>query len=55
MTATDPIGDELPDPHTTAGKIAGLERRRREAVHAGTAAAVEKQHARGKLTARERV
>jgi propionyl-CoA carboxylase beta chain len=45
----------LPDPHTTAGKIAGLERRRREAVHAGTAAAVEKQHARGKLTARERL
>ena len=26
-----------------------------EAVHAGSAAAVEKQHARGKLTARERV
>jgi propionyl-CoA carboxylase beta chain len=43
------------DPHTTAGKIADLERRRYEAVHAGSAAAVEKQHARGKLTARERI
>jgi propionyl-CoA carboxylase beta chain len=44
-----------PDIHTTAGKIADLERRRYEAVHAGSAAAVEKQHARGKLTARERI
>jgi propionyl-CoA carboxylase beta chain len=43
------------DPHTTAGKLAELERRRYEAVHAGSAAAVEKQHARGKLTARERI
>ncbi len=55
MTATDPVPDELPDPHTTAGKIADLERRRYEAVHAGSAAAVEKQHAKGKLTARERI
>jgi propionyl-CoA carboxylase beta chain len=44
-----------PDIHTTAGKIADLERRRHEAVHAGSAAAVEKQHGRGKLTARERI
>jgi propionyl-CoA carboxylase beta chain len=44
-----------PDIHTTAGKIADLERRRSEAVHAGSQAAVEKQHARGKLTARERI
>jgi len=44
-----------PDPHTTAGKIADLERRRHEAVHAGSAAAIEKQHAKGKLTARERI
>jgi propionyl-CoA carboxylase beta chain len=43
------------DIHTTAGKIADLESRRHEAVHAGSAAAVEKQHARGKLTARERI
>jgi propionyl-CoA carboxylase beta chain len=46
---------DLPDPHTTAGKIADLERRRHQAVHGGSAAAVEKQHAKGKLTARERI
>src|SRR6516165_5677398 len=51
--APDQSGE--PDIHTTAGKIADLERRRQEAVHAGSAAAVEKQHARGKLTARERI
>jgi propionyl-CoA carboxylase beta chain len=44
-----------PAPHTTAGKIADLERRRYEAVHAGSAQAVAKQHERGKLTARERI
>jgi propionyl-CoA carboxylase beta chain len=60
MTATDPVpggSAELPSPdvHTTAGKIADLQRRRHAAVHAGSAAAVEKQHARGKLTARERI
>ncbi|MCW2493731.1 MAG: acyl-CoA carboxylase subunit beta, partial [Frankiales bacterium] len=43
------------DPHTTAGKLADLERRYDEAVHAGSARAVEKQHAKGKQTARERV
>ncbi len=43
------------DIHTTAGKIADLEQRLNEAVHAGSAAAVEKQHARGKHTARERI
>src|SRR6202045_4064624 len=60
MTANDPVPDGSPDPHTpdlhtTGGKLADLERRRREAVHAGPAAAVEKQHAKGKLTARERI
>jgi propionyl-CoA carboxylase beta chain len=55
MTAAESIPDELPDPHTTAGKIADLERRRYEAVHAGSAAAIAKQHERGKLTARERI
>jgi propionyl-CoA carboxylase beta chain len=43
------------DIHTTAGKIADLARRVDEAVHAGSARAVEKQHARGKKTARERI
>jgi propionyl-CoA carboxylase beta chain len=42
-------------PHTTAGKIADLERRRHEAIHAGSERAVETQHARGKMTARERI
>jgi len=53
--APDSIPVESTDLHTTAGKIADLERRRYEAVHAGSAAAVEKQHAKGKLTARERI
>ncbi|MCT9928772.1 acyl-CoA carboxylase subunit beta [Planotetraspora sp. A-T 1434] len=43
------------DIHTTAGKIADLDRRRQEAVHAGSQRAVEKQHAKGKMTARERL
>ena len=43
------------DIHTTAGKIADLEERLDEAVHAGSERAIEKQHAKGKLTARERV
>ncbi len=43
------------DIHTTAGKLADLDHRLDEAVHAGSARAVEKQHAKGKLTARERV
>jgi propionyl-CoA carboxylase beta chain len=43
------------DIHTTAGKSADLAQRIDEAVHAGSARAVEKQHARGKKTARERI
>jgi propionyl-CoA carboxylase beta chain len=43
------------DIHTTAGKVADLERRLHEAVHAGSERAVEKQHAKGKKTARERI
>ncbi len=43
------------DIHTTAGKLADLIRRNAEAVHAGSARAVEKQHAKGKKTARERI
>ncbi len=44
-----------PDLHTTAGKLAQLRHKNAEAVHAGTSKAVDAQHARGKLTARERV
>jgi propionyl-CoA carboxylase beta chain len=43
------------DIHTAAGKVADLSRRIDEAAHAGSARAVEKQHARGKKTARERI
>jgi propionyl-CoA carboxylase beta chain len=43
------------DLHTTAGQIADLQRRRDEAVHAGSRRAVERQHAKGKMTARERI
>ncbi|MGN9912021.1 acyl-CoA carboxylase subunit beta [Phytohabitans sp. LJ34] len=43
------------DVHTTAGKLADLSRRVDEATHAGSARAVEKQHSRGKKTARERI
>ncbi len=43
------------DIHTTAGKVADLEQRLEAAVHAGSQRAIEKQHAKGKQTARERV
>jgi propionyl-CoA carboxylase beta chain len=51
-------GTEVPDDidvHTTAGKLADLKRRVAEVAHAGSERAVEKQHARGKKTARERL
>ncbi|MDP5182837.1 acyl-CoA carboxylase subunit beta [Blastococcus sp. BMG 814] len=51
-------GEHVPDDvdiHTTAGKLADFERRVQEAVHAGSERAVEKQHAAGKMTARERI
>ncbi|MDN6799591.1 MAG: methylmalonyl-CoA carboxyltransferase, partial [Propionibacterium sp.] len=40
---------------TTAGKLADLGDRIDKAVHAASATSVDKQHARGKMTARERV
>ncbi len=43
------------DIRTTAGRLADLEQRLEAAVHAGSERAIEKQHAKGKLTARERV
>ncbi|GAA4315900.1 acyl-CoA carboxylase subunit beta [Klenkia terrae] len=51
-------GENVPDDvdvHTTAGKLADFARRQAEALHAGSDKAVEKQHAAGKMTARERV
>ena len=41
--------------HTTSGKINDLRDRIDEAVHAGSTRATEKQHAKGKKTARERI
>ena len=51
-------GTDVPadiDIHTTAGKLADLKRRVAEVAHAGSERAIEKQHARGKKTARERL
>ncbi|MCB0894310.1 MAG: acyl-CoA carboxylase subunit beta, partial [Nocardioidaceae bacterium] len=51
-------GTEVPqdiDIRTTAGKLADLDRRVVETLHAGSAKAVEKQHAKGRRTARERI
>ncbi len=60
--ATEPGGDAPgapadrdPDPHTTAGKLADLHRRVDAAVHAGTEAAVARQRAKGRQTARQRI
>ena len=41
--------------HTTRGKLADLGRRKAQALSPSPAAAVEKVHAQGKLTARERI
>ncbi|WP_374968505.1 acyl-CoA carboxylase subunit beta [Terrabacter sp. BE26] len=51
----DPGGATGPDLTTTAGKLADLKRRVQEVANAGSERAVEKQHARGKKTARERI
>ncbi len=45
----------IPDLHTTAGKLAQLAHKLDEAHHAGSAKAIEAQHKRGKMTARERI
>src|SRR3954463_6635155 len=42
-------------PETYEEKLGLLEQRRDEAIHSASEAAVEKQHAKGKLTARERI
>jgi propionyl-CoA carboxylase beta chain len=58
VSANPGEGTDVPsdiDIHTTAGKLEDLERRIDQAVHAASATAVEKQHAKGKGTARERI
>jgi propionyl-CoA carboxylase beta chain len=44
-----------PDVHTSAGKLADWYRRQDDVVHAGSERAVERQHAKGRKTARERL
>ncbi len=60
----DTVPDAMADVHpetqehaleTYAEKLRQLEVLKYEAIHAGSAAAVEKQHAKGKFTARERI
>ncbi|ODT10286.1 MAG: methylmalonyl-CoA carboxyltransferase [Microbacterium sp. SCN 70-18] len=46
---------DQPDLHTTAGKIADLRARYQEAVVDAEQKAQDKQHAKGKMTARERI
>jgi propionyl-CoA carboxylase beta chain len=53
--AAPATGGAVPYELTTAGRLADLERRRAESLAAGSARAVAKQHARGKMTARERL
>jgi propionyl-CoA carboxylase beta chain len=55
MSAQPATPADGPAPRTTAGRIAELERHIDEAVHAGSQRAVDKQHAKGKMTARERI
>jgi propionyl-CoA carboxylase beta chain len=51
----EPVPPGPPDIHTTAGKLADLRLREEAALHAGSARAVEKRHAEGRKTARERI
>jgi propionyl-CoA carboxylase beta chain len=51
----EPVPAGSPDIHTTAGKLADLRVREEAALHAGSARAVEKRHAQGRKTARERI
>ncbi|MEZ5212718.1 acyl-CoA carboxylase subunit beta [Gordonia sp. (in: high G+C Gram-positive bacteria)] len=55
MTTARRDDDAAPDIHTTAGKLADLRNRLADAEHPVGEAAVERVHAKGKLTARERI
>src|SRR4029078_7340358 len=50
--SAEPVAAQT-DIHPSAGKLADLQHRYEEAVHAGSARAVERQHAKGQKTARE--
>src|SRR5258707_9738402 len=51
----EPSAEHTVDIHTTAGKLADLRKRTEETLHPVGEAVVEKVHAKGKLTARERI
>jgi propionyl-CoA carboxylase beta chain len=59
MSAAQPLEPAAepaaPDIHTTAGKLALLHGHIEEAVHAGSQKAIDLQHSKGKMTARERI
>jgi propionyl-CoA carboxylase beta chain len=52
MSTTRP---EEPRLHPMSERLDDLAKRKEEALHAGSARSVERQHARGKMTARERI
>ncbi|MDT5264964.1 MAG: propionyl-CoA carboxylase beta chain, partial [Mycobacterium sp.] len=54
-SVTEPAAEHQIDIHTTAGRLADLRKRTDETLHPVGEAAVEKVHAKGKLTARERI
>jgi len=54
-SVTDSSPEQATDIHTSAGKLADLRRRTAETLHPVGEAAVDKVHAKGKLTARERI
>ena len=55
MTTASRDEGATPDIHTTAGKLADLRNRLADAEHPVGESAIEKIHAKGKLTARERI
>ena len=54
-SVTEPASEHTADIHTTAGKLADLRKRTEETLHPVGEEVVEKVHAKGKLTARERI
>jgi propionyl-CoA carboxylase beta chain len=55
MASTDPVEKPAPKLHPIEERMEELAKLRDEAMQPGSAAAVERQHSRGKLTARERI
>ena len=55
MSAEPQQPTSVPDLRTTAGKLAQRDHKVDEAVHAGSQRSIDAQHAKGKMTARERV